>query len=139
MILGVTLFLRVWWFVAIVLLLFVIYYERIILAEEKFLGEKFGERFWDWASKTPAVLPNFARWKPPAISFSLKSVIRREYHSFFGIIVLFTYLVILSDYYLNGEFIINPYWLTIFSIGLSVYLVTRLTIKCTSLLDVGDR
>src|SRR5262249_21992769 len=52
---GVTLFFRRWWLVAIVLLAFGMYYERIMLAEEAFLRERFGHAFEAWAARVPAI------------------------------------------------------------------------------------
>ena len=40
--LGISLFVRLWWFSLIVILIFGIYYERIIFAEEEFLRHKYG-------------------------------------------------------------------------------------------------
>ena len=71
MILGVVLFLRIWWIPALYATLFALYYERIIFAEEMFLRDKFGQDYLAWASKTPAFFPKFALWKPTA-SFSGK-------------------------------------------------------------------
>ena len=45
------------YFAVIMSLLFWIYYERIMFAEERFLERKFGEDYLNWASKLPAFLP----------------------------------------------------------------------------------
>jgi protein-S-isoprenylcysteine O-methyltransferase Ste14 len=47
--LGLALFINVWWCTIIVILSFILFYERIIFAEEKFLREKFGKTF-KWAT-----------------------------------------------------------------------------------------
>lgn len=64
--LGFVVFLKVWWFPLIVIPVFALYYERIILAEEAFLEQKFGNEFVEWAAKTPAVFPRFRLWRRPA-------------------------------------------------------------------------
>ena len=46
-------------------LVFWLYYERIMLAEEEFLRARYGKAFDDWAARTPAFLPNFRHWVPP--------------------------------------------------------------------------
>lgn len=52
--LGVALFAHLWWLTTIYILLFWLYYERIIFAEEEYLRNKFGDEYLEWASKTPA-------------------------------------------------------------------------------------
>ncbi len=44
-------------FVVLFTLIFWIYYERIIYAEEQFLRKKFGDKYLCWASKTPIFIP----------------------------------------------------------------------------------
>ena len=45
------------YFAVIMSLLFWIYYERIMFAEERFLERKFGADYLNWATKLPAFLP----------------------------------------------------------------------------------
>ena len=52
--LGVTLFVEVWWFILVAILLFWVYYERIMFSEEEFLRKKFGDLYLEWSDKTPA-------------------------------------------------------------------------------------
>ena len=46
------------WFVIVISLLFWIYYERIMFAEERFLEGKFGEDYVRWSKKVPAFWPS---------------------------------------------------------------------------------
>ncbi len=75
--LGLSLFLRVWWCSVIVILCFILFYERIIFAEEAFLREKFAAAFGAWAAGTPAIIPRFRNWRAPSLPFSWKSALRR--------------------------------------------------------------
>ena len=50
---GIVLFTRNVSFVMIVSLLFWIYYERIMFAEERFLERKFGDAYLTWSLKAP--------------------------------------------------------------------------------------
>ena len=60
-VLGILLFVQVWWLAFIAVLGFFFYYERIIFTEESFLGEKFGAAFLDWTKKTPIFFPRFKK------------------------------------------------------------------------------
>ncbi|MGQ9689074.1 MAG: methyltransferase family protein [Desulfobaccales bacterium] len=135
--LGISLLLRCWWFTVITVLSFWLYYERIMFAEECFLLERFGEDYRRWAARTPAFIPDFRRWVKPALPFSLKSVISREYSTFFAIVAIFTVFNMIKGWYVRGAPTPDRYTTTLFIGGLIFYLAVRLVKKNTSLLQ-GD-
>jgi protein-S-isoprenylcysteine O-methyltransferase Ste14 len=137
--LGISLLLRSWWFTLIIMLILWVYYERIMFAEEEFLREKFGPAFEAWAEYTPAILPRFRQWRRPELPFSWKTVLRREYSSFFAIVVIFTVLNLLSEFFLHGRLAPDAMWLAIFFLGLTIYLTLRWLKKKTTLLQVAGR
>ena len=63
---GAALSVRVWWLAAVVTLLYWLYIERIMLAEEEYLDQTFGDEFRRWAAVTPAFVPNLSLWRKPA-------------------------------------------------------------------------
>jgi protein-S-isoprenylcysteine O-methyltransferase Ste14 len=137
--LGLSLLLASWWLTLIVLLSFVIFYERIIFAEERFLQEKFGDDFTAWAEKTPVILPRWRNWRRPALPFSWKSAINREYSTFFAIISSFTVLALLRDSSAAGTVALSGRWLTIFLVSAVIYGSIRFLKKKTRLLATADR
>ncbi len=137
--LGLALFLKIWWVIVIVILAFTLFYERIIFAEERYLSEKFGATFSDWAAVTPAIIPQLKNWRPPELPFSWKSALAREYSSFFAAIASFTVLAIIQDSLYSGKFIFDQTWLKIFGFGLIIYLGLRILKKKTRLLSTVDR
>lgn len=137
--LGLALLVNVWWCTVIVILAFIVFYERIIFAEERFLRDKFGSTFLDWASATPAIIPNLKHWRPPALPFSWKSALKREYSSFFAAIASFTGLTVLKESLQSGRIIFDRTWLKIFITGLVIYLTIRFLKKKTKLLLTVDR
>ncbi len=132
---GISLFIRVWWVTTISVLIFWLYYERIMAAEEYFLKEKFGKAFEDWAAKTPTFLPGRTGWKRPGSPFSMKSVLRREYGGFFAIITIFTALNTAAHFSVEGRFEFDALWTILFFFGLVVYLTLRTLKKKTSVLN----
>ena len=110
MVLGVMLFLRVWWIPVIYVLLFVLYYERIIFAEERFLRHTFGTRYLDWASQTPAFFPRFDRWQSPDLPFRWKKALRREYHGLLALAATMFLLEVAGDLYIGERFEIDILW-----------------------------
>ena len=72
---GIVCFTYNWYFVVIVSLLYWLYYERIMFAEERFLEQKFGQNYLDWAKTLPAFIPKFSNLKKSDIPFSFISVL----------------------------------------------------------------
>jgi protein-S-isoprenylcysteine O-methyltransferase Ste14 len=134
LVLGVMLFLRVWWIPVIYMLLFALYYERIIFAEEMFLRNKFGSRYIMWASKTPTFLPCFNRWQSPVRPFCWRKVLRREYHGVIAIASSMFVLEAAGDLYVGHGLEIDILWAIFLPLALGSYLVIRYLHKRTGVL-----
>lgn len=76
--------------IIIVSLVFWLYYERIMFAEEAYLNSQFGEEFISWSQKVPAFIPAFGKFKKGEIPFSMKAVLRREYTGVFAMVFAYT-------------------------------------------------
>lgn len=142
--LGIALLIKNIWFILIFILVYWLYYERIMYAEEAFLRNKFGKDYLKWADSVPSFIPNFLNWKSPNEFFSLKNVLRREYTGLFKLILIFfvfhyAHSVIQAgnNFYYLGD--IEKIWLGLFVFGLFFYLTIRLLHKKTKLLDVEGR
>ncbi len=142
--LGVSLATMVWWLPVIVTLSFILYYERIIFAEEAFLAKKFAGQYQDWAARTPLIVPRPRQWRNPDLSFSLRNVLRREYSGFYALVVCFTLVELGTDLLGEGMTIAewlddDFYWVWIFSLGTVIYLTLRTMKRHTSFLTVSGR
>ncbi len=141
--LGIIVYVGNWWFTAICCLLFWLYYERIMFAEEYFLRKKFGQRYLDWSSGVPAFWPNLALWKSTGIGFSMRNVLKREYSGFFAIFVSFALLDVLKNYvhfgFISWKEVITPFWLYCLVGSFLIFIVLRSLKKYTRLLDVEGR
>ncbi len=131
---GISMFLHLWWVSLIFILIFWIYYERIMFAEEAFLRKNFGVIFEKWANHTPAFLPSFKNYKSSKLSFSFKKTLRKEYTGFFVIISTFTFLEIIGDLVIKGKLSFDLMWGVIFSAGATVYITIKIIKKKTRLL-----
>lgn len=132
---GITLSLHVWWLVVMTTLIFILYYERIIFAEEKFLKDKFGDVFSNWSSLTPLCFPKFKNWKSSSIPFSLRKAFRGEYSGFFAILASMTLLELIENKIVSGKYYLDQLWTVIFAFSLVIYLTLRTLKKKTKLLD----
>jgi protein-S-isoprenylcysteine O-methyltransferase Ste14 len=143
-ILGVMLSMKVWWLCLIVTLFFFIYMERIILAEEAFLQEKFGKIYSDWRVKTPVIIPNFKLWRSADMKFSWKTVLKREYPGFLAIGTAFLATEMITDLVFEGdafgEWIREDIiWPATYALMLTIALTLRYLKKHTDVLKVEGR
>ena len=144
MIVGVSLAAMAWWLPVIITLSFVLYYERIIFAEEEFLSAEFGEQYIAWSACTPLMVPRLRQWERPNLSFSLRNVLRREYNGLYALVVCFTFVELGTDVLGDGMTFAewwdqNFYWVWIFAIGSLLYLTLRTLKRHTNLLSVSGR
>jgi protein-S-isoprenylcysteine O-methyltransferase Ste14 len=136
---GLSLFMKSVWFAALIILFFTIFYERIIFTEETFLRQKFGDAFLQWADSTPVIIPRFRNWRPPALPFSWKSALKREYGTFFAIIATFTVLELLAGLFTYGTLRIEGIWVKLFLCSAVLYLTIRYLKKKTKVLATDNR
>ena len=137
--LGVALFPRSWWAPVIVSLVFWLYYERIMFAEEEYLRRKFGPLYTAWAAITPAFLPRLALWRRPRVRFCLLTVLRREHSSLLALIASLTALEFAGDYAHTGRLVVDPVWGTALGVTLVLCLAVRAVKHRTRLLHVEGR
>ncbi len=96
---GIVLFTFNFSFVVIVSLLFWLYYERIMFAEERFLERKFGDAYMNWAERTPAFIPCFRKYERNEMPFSFRNVFKREYSGMLATVVGFVFIEDVRRYF----------------------------------------
>jgi protein-S-isoprenylcysteine O-methyltransferase Ste14 len=132
--LGVAMFTRSYWASFLFIVIYWLYYERIMLAEEGFLREKFGQSFVEWASKTPAVFPAVWKWESSDRRFSLRKVLRQEHSGLMGTLVSFAILDTIQISLARKSLDFDPVWLYIVLGGLMTFIVIHILKKGTRLL-----
>ena len=143
-ILGVLLSIKVWWLLIIATMFFFIYMERIILTEEHFLEEKFGEPYNAWRAKTPVIIPNLKLWQPAGVPFSWKTVLKREYPGLLGMATAFFVTEFVTDVFFEketvSEWVAEDFiWPLLYVLILGLCLTLRYLKKHTTLLKVEGR
>jgi len=127
------------WFVVSVSLLFWVYYERIMFAEERFLERKFGEDYLNWSLKVPAFIPSFENYEKSPIPFSWKTILRREYSGISATIIGFAFVDIIRDAVIFGAFIYRDYYGIVIGTALFISLFLRTLKHHTKILFEEDR
>jgi len=137
--LGPVLFLRSFWFTVLFGLIYWLYYERIMFAEEQFLRKKFGEIYDKWSETVSSFIPYSFNYIRPKLPFSLRNVLKREYNSFVNIFVIFTLLDLFRNYFLSGRIYLTEMWIWLFASGIVIWLTVRTIHKRTKWLEVEGR
>ncbi|MCE9499753.1 MAG: lipid A Kdo2 1-phosphate O-methyltransferase [Leptospira sp.] len=143
---GIVLFLMSLSMCIVFILFYWFYYERIMFTEEQFLRKKFGDEYLAWANKTPALIPNFKNYRSPSLSFSFRNILKREYAGLFGVVVFFTLYDLAMIYFNEPElglnawpYLFKPVHAWFFGAGLIFYVIIRIIVKTTKLLEVEGR
>ena len=111
--------------ISIFILIFWLYYERIMYAEEAFLIHKFENEYSEWASDTPAFIPKISAYLPANSKFSFQKVIEREYSGLCAVIVIFTLMVGFRNFNANIHPILSDSWKILFSLNALLYIFLR--------------
>lgn len=125
-------------FIVVVSLLFWIYYERIMFAEERFLEKKFGETYLEWSKKVPAFFPSFRNHVRSSYPFSFKSILRREYSGLAATAIGFAFIDVLRIYFVTEMFLWQRATVYIMFASILLAIILR-TLKHAHKLDEEGR
>jgi protein-S-isoprenylcysteine O-methyltransferase Ste14 len=137
--LGPVLFLRSAWFTVVFGLLYWLYYERIMFAEEQFLRRRFGEAYDKWSETVSAFIPFSFRYIPSKLPFSVRNVLKREYNGFVNIFLIFLLLDLFRNYFLTERIYLTKIWLWLFAGAVLIWILVRAIHKYTKWLEVEGR
>lgn len=137
--LGPVLFLRSAEATIIFILVYWLYYERIMFAEEQFLRKKFGEAYDKWSEKVSSFIPWSFKYIHSKLAFSVRNVLKREYNSFVNIFVIFTLLDLFRNYFLSERIYLTRMWIFLFVGAGVIWLAVRTIHKQTKWLEVEGR
>lgn len=137
---GIAVFTFNLWFIIIISLLFWVYYERIMFAEERFLEKKFGDKYLDWAKNIPPFWPSLKQYEKNEVPFSLKTVLRREYSGVTATMFGFFFVDFLRNLFL-ADFQFHWYlsYTIILIVAILISLVFRSLKHYTNLLKEDNR
>lgn len=128
------------WFLGLFSLVFWVYYERIVFAEEEFLRERFGARYLEWAESTPAFLPRAVSYRRPEVPFSWRKVARNEKNGLLGLLALLSLIGVAGDA-AAGELTLaeESASLAAAAAALMVYLTIKAATRWSAALDESGR
>jgi protein-S-isoprenylcysteine O-methyltransferase Ste14 len=117
------------WVVLVISLIFWLYYERIMFAEEAFLRGKFGPAYDAWAARVPAFIPRFGSWVSAGVAFQTKRVMRSERSGLLGLIICFAAFNAYVESRYESRFRVDQLWLILTVLALLFYAVLEIDKK----------
>jgi len=124
------------WFILFFIVSYFFYYERIMLAEESFLEEKFSDAYTTLAEQVPSIIPKCSGWVKNKNPFSLKKVIRQEKTGILLLNGLFLLFNAIHEITWQGVWNNHTGWVQLFIITVGYYVVVKVVEKTTTLLKV---
>jgi protein-S-isoprenylcysteine O-methyltransferase Ste14 len=137
--LGPVLFLRSLEVTLFFTLIYWLYYERIMFAEEQFLRRKFGEIYDKWSGNVCSFIPCSFKYIGSKLPFSVRNVLKREYNSFVNIFVIFTLLDLFRNYFLSERIYLTNMWIYLFGSAFLIWVIIRTIHKHTQWFEVEGR
>lgn len=116
-------------------LLFWLYYERIMMAEERFLHVQFGDHYARWTERTPAFVPRWRNWTPSTRAFSWRFCLGRDYQALYGFVAATTAAEVARSVAAGGGWIPTWAWIAWFAGGTTAYVVLHTLKRRTRLLE----
>ncbi|RPH94059.1 lipid A phosphate methyltransferase [candidate division KSB1 bacterium] len=114
---------------------YILFYERIIAAEERFLADKFGAVFQEWAVRTPALFPRSRQWLKPSYSFKWRAAVKGEFYGFTALVSSLFALRSLDIRFIEGAWRLDMFWFWPFAASLLLFVILRFLRKHTTLFE----
>jgi protein-S-isoprenylcysteine O-methyltransferase Ste14 len=129
---GLAAFTTRWYLPAIVLLLGLLYHERIAAREEAFLEERFGDEFRAWAGDVPALVPAPGRYRPSDVPFGWRRPLGSEFHGLMTIAAVVFVLDLFRAWLATGHVVFDPVWTGFFALSAVIFLTCTVLKKTTA-------
>ncbi len=128
---GLAAFTTRWYLPLIVLLLGLLYHERIAAREEAFLEERFGDEFRAWAERVPAMIPVPARFQASDVPFGWRRPLGSEFHGLMTIASVVFALDLFRAWIATGGVVFDPLWTWFFVLSAAIFLACTVLKKTT--------
>lgn len=136
---GIVVFVYNIYFIIIVSLIYWLYYERIMFAEERFLERKFTDNYIKWSEDRPAFIPSFKNYVKTKVKFSVKSILRREYAGLLATVIGYVFIDFARNYFVSGNLMVTDEILNVLYVTIVLVFLLRSLKHYTSILDEKDR
>ena len=135
-VLGITLWSQSWELVIINTLLFIVAYTSIILTEEDFLHEKFGDTYNRYRDEVPCFFPRISLWKRNENRWNWKMFLRREPDSIMAVVFTSFLVEQFRIFTINGKITISWLWFLLAGVIAALWIIAKILKKLTRLLKI---
>jgi len=137
--LGIAMLTQHLWFVVVFILVFWLFYEKVMYAEEQFLTRSHGQVYLEWASRVPAFIPASSGWKPSALSFSFRNILKRESIGILNVFICFYLFSLIAELAAGKTFSVDNFWFQTLVVVTAITAVIYVLRKWTKVLEVEGR
>ena len=124
--LGLSLLTAHFWFIIVFVLLYYLYYERIMFAEESFLIDKFGSDYTNWSKCVPPFIPKIGNYKGSETDFNWSKVIIQEKSTWLNLVIVFTVFHLWRDIFRFQNVVeTSSTWLIVLVVFLIYYIIIK--------------
>jgi protein-S-isoprenylcysteine O-methyltransferase Ste14 len=135
---GLACFTTTWYVPVIVVVMAMLYHERIAAREEVFLEETFGAEFERWADRVPAFVPRRSGYVRGETPFLWRRVVGREFHALFVIGAAVFTLDLVRSALATGRLVFDPVWTGFFLLTVVIFIVCSLLKRYTRVLKMEE-
>lgn len=104
---GLAFLTGVWEYGALVFLISILFYERVISYEEQYLEGKFGDAYREWGARVPALLPRTSGWVKPGLKWWWRRLFFREVYKVLDVFSTILAYSLLKVYVITGAWTIS--------------------------------
>ena len=110
-------------------LLLIVQYYFIVLAEENFLKETYGDEYLSYKKIVKSILPRFGNYKKPENKFNKLKVIFKENDSIFNALVIFGIIELYKGYISTGGIVHGKSYSVYFGVLIISYIIIKILKK----------
>lgn len=133
--LGITLLGQDWQLAIINTFLFAALHLPIIMTEEKYLLQKFGDEYREYVSVVPCFVPRPSLWKRSALRWNWWMVLRREHDTVFSLVVVNVIIGCMRESVIREQLSMDAGWTIVGLVSLFLWLAVKVAKKYSRRLD----
>lgn len=125
--LGLTLYTGVGWYIFMMIPLGYFIIERIILSEESSMINRHGEQYLHWSKETNALIPAMLNWNKTSYRVGFTTLLRNESKFVLLTVIGFCLINLMKHLVIEFSFTVGAGWLIALLAAIAVFILGRLS------------
>lgn len=114
-----------WWALLFFNIFIISQYYFIILSEENFLRQKYGDSFTDYCASINRIIPKFRTYQKPALPFDGRKVFFKENDSVFNMLMVFVIILAFREKVIANSIPHATYLIVAAAVLIGVYAIIK--------------